>query len=125
MMSASHRKKECPLFKTQLETFGKILVIYSHGNASDLGDVYFFGEAVCIEFEVDFLAYDYSGYGPNKSRYTPNERSTYEDLQSILAFAVCNLGFQIDQIILWGYSLGSGPTCEIATRYTQIGAVIL
>lgn len=50
---------------------------------------------------------------------------TYKDLESVLAFAVCNLGYNLNQIILWGYSLGSGPTCEIASRFTTIAAVIL
>ena len=117
-MKVSSRKKDTQLFKSQTQNFGKVLIIYSHGNASDLGDVYFFGEAVCIEFGVDFLAYDYSGYGRNNQRLQPNEKLTYSDLQSVLAFAVGYLGYALDQIILWGYSLGSGPTCELATRFT-------
>jgi hypothetical protein len=41
----------------------KLLVIYSHGNASDLADVFFFGERIAYLYDVDFLGYDYSGYG--------------------------------------------------------------
>jgi pimeloyl-ACP methyl ester carboxylesterase len=38
-------------------------VIFSHGNASDLGDVYYYGERLCYEYGFDFVAYDYTGYG--------------------------------------------------------------
>lgn len=41
----------------------KLLVLFSHGNASDLGDVYYFGERLVQIYDVDFLGYDYTGYG--------------------------------------------------------------
>lgn len=56
------------------------LVLYSHGNASDLGDVYFFGEALVMEYDIDFLAYDYTGYGISSKTHTPSEKLVYEDL---------------------------------------------
>lgn len=40
-----------------------MLIIFSHANASDLGDVYYFGERISVEYGVDFIAYDYTGYG--------------------------------------------------------------
>jgi hypothetical protein len=46
-----------------------LLVIYSHGNASDLGDVYFFAEKFATLYSVDILIYDYTGYGLGKGKY--------------------------------------------------------
>ena len=51
-----------------------MLVIFSHGNASDLGDVYFFGERLAQLYDVDFLAYDYTGYGMGKGKYDISEK---------------------------------------------------
>lgn len=41
----------------------QILIIYSHGNASDLSHVINFSQNVAAEYEVNVLAYDYTGYG--------------------------------------------------------------
>lgn len=49
------------------------MIIFSHGNASDLGDVYFFGEGLVVNYDVDFLSYDYTGYGLGKGKYEINE----------------------------------------------------
>lgn len=41
-------------------------MIFSHGNASDLGDVFNFGERIATIYDIDFLGYDYTGYGIGK-----------------------------------------------------------
>ena len=56
------------------------MVIFSHGNASDLGDVYSFGYKFIKLYDVDFLGYDYTGYGLGKGRYKPSETLIYNDL---------------------------------------------
>lgn len=55
-------------------------MIYSHGNASDLGDVYFFSERLVKEYDVDMLIYDYTGYGIGFNKYEISEKQTYSDL---------------------------------------------
>ena len=102
----------------------KFLVIYSHGNASDLGDVYEFSKTIAQLYKVHVLSYDYRGYGIS-SHQKPSEKSTYEDLEFILSFAQEKLHFELSNIILWGFSLGTGPTVELAARYQNLGGVIL
>ena len=51
----------------------KCLIIYSHGNASDLSDVYFYGAKLVEEYNVDFIGYDYTGYGISKGFRKPSE----------------------------------------------------
>ncbi|CAK89821.1 unnamed protein product (macronuclear) [Paramecium tetraurelia] len=103
----------------------RTLVIFSHANASDLGDVYFFGEKISIEYGVDFIAYDYTGYGIGVGQYKVSEQQTYDDLQSVVSFAINKLNYSLNQIILWGFSLGSGPATEIATRFGGLAGLIL
>ena len=55
----------------------KLLIIYSHGNASDLGDVFFFAEKLVKEYDVDILAYDYTGYGLGLHKYDISEKQVY------------------------------------------------
>jgi dienelactone hydrolase len=112
----------------------RILVVFSHGNASDLGDVYFFGERLIMQYDVDFLAYDYTGYGLGKNTFEISEKQIYDDLQNVLSFATVQLHYKLNQIVLWGFSLGSGPTVELASRLSRyqcshnwysIGGVVL
>lgn len=67
----------------------RVVVIFSHGNASDLGDIFMFAQRFVQLYEVDFIGYDYTGYGLGRDIYTPTEKQLYDDLQNIIAFAVC------------------------------------
>lgn len=72
---------------------------------------------------MNVLAYDYTGYGisPHKA----SEKNTYLDLEKTLSFAVFNLNYPLNKIILMGFSLGSGPTVELASRYPSIPFIVL
>jgi len=100
------------------------VVIYSHGNASDLSDVYHYIEKLALLYNVSFLSYDYRGYGLSRF-FKPSEASSYEDLEAMISFSFNFLGFELEKTLLWGYSLGSGPTVDIASRFQSIGGVIL
>lgn len=54
-----------------------------------------------------------------------SEQTIYEDLEMVLSFAVHHLKYQLNKIILWGFSMGSCPTVEIASRYINIGGIVL
>lgn len=60
-----------------------------------------------------------------KGKYEISEKQMYEDLQNVLSFAIVQLDYKLSQIILWGFSLGSGPTIEVATRFPSVGGVVL
>ena len=73
------------------------------------------------------MAYDYSGYGIGKdlNNNLITEQSTYEDLERVLSFAIHSKNYSIENIFLWGFSLGTGPTVEIGSRYQNLGGVLL
>lgn len=73
---------------------------------------------------MDVIAYDYSGYGISH-RNQISESSTFDDLMCVLSFSVQKLKYQLNDIILWGFSLGGGPTVEIASRFQNLGGIIL
>lgn len=70
------------------------------------------------------IAYDYRGYGL-AGDFRPKEKTTYEDLEFVMCFAQEKLGYDIRNIILWGFSLGTGPTIEIGSRYQNLGGIVL
>ncbi len=70
------------------------------------------------------MAYDYRGYGQQKT-FTPSENSTYEDIETVVSFSSQFLKYSLEKTILWGYSLGSGPTVDLASRLQSLAGVIL
>ena len=96
-------------------------VLFSHGNggtiSSRIKDV-----EVFRQLGFDVLAYDYGGYG--KSTGLPSETRCRDDILAMWNHLTNDRGFAPESIILWGRSMGGGPTCELATQVDE-GAVIL
>ena len=74
-------------------------------------------------FDVNVITYDYVGYGI--SRGSPTESKMYGDIECVLSFTVNHLNVPLNKIFLWGYSLGSGPTVDLASRYQNIAGTVL
>jgi len=65
------------------------------------------------------MAYDYSGYG--KSNGIPGEGYCYADIESAFRYLLYVRKIQPEQIVLYGRSLGSGPSCYLARKTAQEG----
>ncbi len=96
-------------------------VLYSHGNAEDLGDLRdFLQEYRDLGFSV--LAYDYSGYGTSTgAASTPR---ACEDAEAALGFLRQHEKVPLDRIILHGRSVGGGPALYLAEKY-QVGGLVV
>ena len=73
--------------------------------------------------QIDIITYDYTGYGvsyPSKSK----EKEFYTDIEVVTSFAIEKLRFKLNQIIIWGFSLGSGPSINIASKF-MFGGLLL
>jgi len=96
-------------------------VLFSHGNAEDIGDDQPLLEHIkAAGFAV--FAYDYQGYGTSEGR--PSERHAYEDENAAYNFLVQSMHVQPSRIIAFGRSVGSGPACDLALR-RPVGGLIL
>ncbi|KAJ1406490.1 Serine aminopeptidase, S33 [Sesbania bispinosa] len=100
-----------------------LTVLYSHGNAADLGQMYELFSELSIHLRVNLLGYDYSGYGQSSGK--PSEQNTYADIEAAYKCLVEMYGAKEEDIILYGQSVGSGPTTDLATRLPNLRAVIL
>lgn len=87
-------------------------VIYSHGNAEDIGQAKHLAIYLSEHLQVDILLYDYTGYGTSRGR--PSERNCYNDIESVFKYLVDTKNVKTQDIILYGRSLGSGPTVHLA-----------
>lgn len=86
------------------------VLFYSKGNSFDLGILRFHCLQLAMLLDVDVVAYDYSGYGVSDGR--PSVASTLHDADVAFAYA---LSLEQD-IILYGFSLGNGPTLHLAAN---------
>ncbi|XP_077253088.1 uncharacterized protein LOC143892383 [Tasmannia lanceolata] len=98
-------------------------LLYSHGNAADLGQMYELFIELSIHLRVNLIGYDYSGYGQSSGK--PSEQNTYADIEAAYKSLEENYGAKEEDIILYGQSVGSGPTLDLAARLPRLRAVIL
>jgi fermentation-respiration switch protein FrsA (DUF1100 family) len=100
----------------------QITLVYSHGNAEDLGQV----APLLEEFRragFAVLAFDYRGYGASTGG-PPSAHGATRDMEAVYRHAVGTLGIPPSRIVLVGRSVGSGPATELAARYPVGGLVI-
>jgi len=93
-----------------------ITILYSHANAEDLGCIYPWCKYLSKQLRVNIFAYDYTGYGLAKEQGAPNEASCYADIDAAYDFLRVRMGVPANQIVLYGRSLGSGPSCYLASE---------
>ncbi|XP_036593098.1 alpha/beta hydrolase domain-containing protein 17C isoform X1 [Trichosurus vulpecula] len=125
-------------------------LLFSHGNAVDLGQMCSFYIGLGSRINCNIFSYDYSGYGVSSGK--PSEKNLYADidaawqalrtrffskkdptsLQIPPAMNECTCfstippqyGVSPENIILYGQSIGTVPTVDLASRY-ECAAVIL
>lgn len=97
------------------------VVLFSHGNAGNIADRI---ESISIfrSLGLDVLAYDYGGYGESTGK--PSEDRCYRDIQAMWRNLVEERGIAPEEIVLFGRSLGAGPTAQLAIE-VDAAAVIL
>ena len=92
-----------------------ITILYSHANAEDLGCIYPWCKYLSKQLRVNIFAYDYTGYGLAKEEGAPNEASCYADIDAAYDYLRMRMEVPASQIVLYGRSLGSGPSCYLAS----------
>ncbi|KAG5028148.1 hypothetical protein AAZX31_05G041900 [Glycine max] len=101
----------------------KSTILYSHGNAADIGLMFELFVDLSTHLRVNLFGYDYSGYGQSSGK--PSENNTYADIEAAYKYLEENYGTKQEDIILYGQSVGSGPTLDLATRLPRLRAVVL
>jgi len=90
-----------------------IIILYAHGNGGSLGDfksaVLFYGR----NLNVSFFAVEYPGYGPAEGE--PSEESVNDNIRTAYEFLL-SIGYTHLNIILMGYSIGTGPIIQLASH---------
>ncbi|KAM7268943.1 hypothetical protein ACFE04_011109 [Oxalis oulophora] len=98
-------------------------LLYSHGNAADLGQLFDLFIQLSNRLRVNLMGYDYSGYGQSTGK--PSEYNTYADIDAAYKCLQEQYGVKNEQLILYGQSVGSGPTLDLASRLSSLRGVVL
>jgi pimeloyl-ACP methyl ester carboxylesterase len=102
-----------------------VCIIYSHGNSGDLGSCLLEYYDIALHTNCLVVSFEYPGYGECKdqplkeSEFLKNLKLTYYFVRKIL-------GFKSNQIILYGFSLGTGIMFDIACKkeYPAAGLIL-
>lgn len=103
-------------------TNARFTLLFSHGNAVDLGQMTSFFIGLGQRINCNIFSYDYSGYGMSTGK--PTEKNLYADIDAAWQALRTRYGISPENIILYGQSIGTVPTVDLASRY-EVGAVIL
>ncbi|CAI8594087.1 unnamed protein product [Vicia faba] len=98
-------------------------MLYSHGNAADLGQMFELFVELSNRLRLNVMGYDYSGYGQSTGK--PSEYNTYADIEAAYKCLKEQYGVKDEQLILYGQSVGSGPTLDLASRISELRGVVL
>lgn len=96
-------------------------ILFSHGNAEDIGDV----EPIILYLRDSgfaVFAYDYRGYGTSEG--TPSEKKAYEDIDAAYRYLTGELKIPPARVILHGRSLGGGVAVDLASREPVAGLIL-
>lgn len=103
--------------------YARLTVLYSHGNAADLGQLYDLFVQLKVNLRVNLIGYDYSGYGASTGN--PSESNTYADIEAVYQCLQTEYGISQEDLILYGQSVGSGPTLHLAAKLPRLRGVVL
>ncbi|RLN07556.1 alpha/beta hydrolase domain-containing protein 17C [Panicum miliaceum] len=128
----------------------RLTLLYSHGNAADLGQMLGLFLELRAHLRVNIMSYDYSGYGASTGKVyghlfsrliiignsifnslhpgqdlLPSEYNTYYDIEAVYDCLKKEYGVEEEELILYGQSVGSGPTLHLASRLEKLRGVVL
>jgi hypothetical protein len=99
----------------------KYTILYSHGNAEDIGqNIDFFEEWQRRGFNV--LGYDYQGYGTSEG--TPSEKKAYADEEAAYRFLTEEKKIPPERIIAVGQSVGGAMAIDLASKHRLAGLIV-
>ncbi|MEM7260939.1 MAG: alpha/beta hydrolase [Planctomycetota bacterium] len=98
------------------------VILLSHGNAEDLSTVGPEVGDLARQLGIAVASYDYPGYGVSAGR--PTEKGAVAAIRAAYQELITTEGFRPEQVLLYGRSIGSGPTVALAEE-TPVAGMIL
>ncbi len=99
-----------------------VVILVSHGNAGNVLNRFPLATLMQLNLKASVFVYDYRGYGQSNGR--PSEKGVYQDGLAAYKHLTEKLKVDPNKIVLWGESLGSAVSLEVA-RQVPHRAVVL
>jgi len=91
----------------------KGVILYLHGNRGNARRALYQTRQI-YQQGYDILIPDYRGFGKTEGSYS-HQQEMFEDIEQVYEWLLQN--YSEDQIVPFGYSLGSGLACYLAEKY--------
>ncbi len=102
---------------------GKPILLWSHGNAEDLGLVTPALKYINSNLGYSIFAYDYPGYGLSSGK--PNEKGCYRNIQAAWDYLTQTRKINPNNIIIVGQSIGTGPSLWLAEKEPAAALILI
>lgn len=101
-------------------------IIFSHGNADDIGSCASYCQWLADSVCCRVLAYDYLNYGASDKHETTQDNMEHA-IEAVFGYAVSSLNVDVKSIFIVGKSLGSVPSVHLASQSycTDIAGLVL
>ena len=100
----------------------RLTILFSHGNSCDIGEMRNYVIELATQLRANVLLYEYTGYGLSTGR--PSEQNMQADIKAAYWYLrnVQKIGWE--EIMAFGQSVGTGPTCFLASEF-PVGCIVL
>ena len=116
----TRRNQRIPAFF--LNRRAPLTILFSHGNAEDLGHILHYFDCIGDAIPANIFAYDYTGYGCSSG--LPSEEDIYADIEAAYQYLRDVVGIPWDRIVLFGRSMGTAASVHLGTL-TPVRGLIL
>ena len=118
--------KSIPILKITPLFHLSICLIFCGGNSGDLGTTFFECYEMSLKFNCIIITFEYPGYGICKDEEI-KESEFYKRIQIVYNYVINTLNFKPQNIILCGFSLGTGIVFDLACRkeYPVAGLILI
>jgi len=99
------------------------VILYSHGNAEDLGQRLPYLDLMAQICASDVFAYEYCGYGFSEGE--TSEENCLLAIDAAYEHLTEEKGFDPRRIVVMGRSIGTGPSVDLAMRHPEVRGVVL
>ena len=101
-------------------------VIFSHGNADDIGTSASYCQWIADSLCCNVVAYDYANYGVS-SKTATTEENMHHSIEAVFGYLTASIKVPSKRIFVFGKSLGSVPSLFLASQSygADIAGVIL
>ena len=93
-------------------------MLYSHGNGEDIAQDLDYLQYICRQTQADIFIYEYVGYSLSRIHEgkTPTPAGCKRSIEAAWKYLIEEAKIPPEKIVLYGRSIGSGPTLHLAAK---------